>query len=282
MMPFSLNAGDIFPVAVRGWSIAAPTARYTPENLHEYIDGASELYISYGFVELLSCRYEKPGQPEMVVDFFDMGRPDQSFGIFAHSQEKPDQKFGQDSEYLDGSLRFWKGRFYVSLLCSPETTDSRDAVMELGRQLAERLPMASERPRILSLLPPPGLLPASIRFFFHHAWQNTYVFIASENILGIGPGCEAVLAKYAQGQERPVVLLVAYADRAAAQRAFAELSRSFGMPARGEKAIRLADKKFFVASLENKVIAAVWHGGGADKALALLSALRSRISATKG
>jgi hypothetical protein len=282
MMPFSLAAGDIFPVAVRGWSIAAPAAHYTPENLHEYIDGASELYISYGFVELVSCRYEKPGQPEMVVDFFDMGRPERAFGIFAHSQEKPEKTFGQDSEYLDGSLRFWKGRFYVSLLSSPETPDSRDAVMELGRQLAERLPFASERPRILSLLPPAGLLHASIRYFFHHAWQNTYVFIAGENILGIGPGCEAVLAKYAQGRERPVVLLVAYPDRDAARRAFSGLGRAFGMPTRSEKAIRLDDNKFFVASLDNKVVAAVWHGGGAKEALALLSAVRSRVSANEG
>jgi len=281
MMPLQGDDSDFFPAAVRGWTLAPEAEIYTPENLYEYIDGASELYISYGFEKLFTRRYLQAGQHEITVDLFDMGDFGNAFGIFAHSQEDPGKEIGQDSEYLDGLLRFWQGRYYVSLLCSPETPESRSALMELGRQLAERLPPATDRPGILSLLPQTGLLAASIRFFHHHAWQNTYVFISSENILGIGPESEAVLAKYDQGEHRPVVLLVLYPDSTIAERAFANLGRKFHLLAKGGEAVKLADKKYFAAGLEKRVVAAVWHGGGAKQALELLSAMRAKMTAFK-
>jgi hypothetical protein len=279
MMPQCDYAGDLFPAAVQGWILSAASDTYTPETLYQYIDGASELYISYGFVKLISRKYEKPGQPEIVIDFFDMGNAANAFGIFAHSQEKPQREIGQDSEYLDGLLRFWKGRFYVSLLCSPETPESRSVVMELGRCLAENILEAGTRPVVLDLLPVSRLVASSIRSFHHPAWQNTYVFISSENILEIGLQTEAVLTKYEQGEQRPVVLLVLYPDSNVAERAFANLSRTFHLPAKGGEAVKLADKKYFAACLEKRIVAAVWHGGGAEQALELLSAVRAKMTA---
>ncbi|HUU05165.1 MAG TPA: DUF6599 family protein [Patescibacteria group bacterium] len=278
MMPLQGNENGSFPVDVQGWTLAPEAETYTPENLYEYIDGAAELYISYGFEKLFTRRYQRADQPEITVDLFDMGGPGNAFGIFAHSQESPGKAVGRDSEYLDGLLRFWQGRYYGSLLCSPETPESRLALMELGRRLAENLPPDAGRPRSLSLLPLPGLLAGSIRYFHHPAWQNTYVFISAENILEIGPGCEAILAKYDQGGERPVVLLVLYPDRNIAERAFASLRNKFHLPAAGGEAVKLADEKYCAAALEKKVVAAVWHGGGPDPALRLLAALREKIA----
>jgi hypothetical protein len=279
MMPLSSSENNFFPAVVRGWVLTSEPEIYTPENLYEYIDGASELYISYGFGKLFTRRYLKSGQPDITVDLFDMGDAGSAFGIFAHSQENPGKEIGQDSEYLDGLLRFWQGRYYVSLLCSPETPESRLALMELGRRLSEKIPSAASRPRALSLLPPTGLLAASIRFFQHHAWQNTYIFVSSENVLDIGPDCEAILAKYDQGEQRPVVLLVLYADRAIAKRAFAGLCSLFNFPVNGGEAVESADNKYFAAVLEKRIVAAVWHGAGAEQALELLSALQKTMAA---
>jgi hypothetical protein len=272
---------EFFPSAVRGWALAPAGENYTPENLYLYIDGASELYISFGFTGLITRKYEKAGQPGIVVDFFDMGSPADAFGIFAHSQERPEKEIGQDSEYLDGLLRFWKGRFYVSLLCDHETPESRAAVMELGRILSGSITAKGERPVILDMLPGPGLLPSTIRYFHHHAWQNTYTFISAANILDIGPGREAVLAKYELGGQRPVVLLVLYPEASAAEQAFVSLKNKFNFQDRGGEAVKLQDGKYFAVGLEKTVVAAVWDGNGPGGALSLLSAIRAKISAFK-
>lgn len=279
MSPTTVGAEVLFPAAVQGWILAPLPESYTPENLYRYIDGASELYLSYGFVSLLSCRYQRQGQPEIVVDFFDMGSPGNAFGIFAHSQEKPEQTIGQDSEYLDGLLRFWKGRYYVSLLAAEVTAEAQTAVLTLGRSLAAAIPESGLRPRLLGALPDQGLVTASIRYFNHPAWQNSYVFIAAENILEIGPDCQAVLAKYEHERERPIVLLVLYADVATAQRAFAALRGKFLLPAAEDKAVKLAGERYLAAGLEKKALIAVWHVAGAAPALQLLSLLREKIAA---
>jgi len=281
MMTAEVADTDFFPGEVHGWSLAPEAAVYTPEDLYTYIDGASELYISFGFKKLATRRYAKKDWPEITVDLFEMSDAGSAFGIFAHSQEEPDQEVGRDSEYLDGLLRFWQGNYYVSLLCSPETPETRTALLALGRRLAQRLPRAGERPKALTLLPADGLISASIRYFRHHAWQNTYVFLHSENILEIGPDSEAILARYEQGAGRPVVLLVLHRDHAAAGRAFANLVRVFHLPADGGAAVQLGDNKYVAAALENGAVAVVWHGGGAARALALLAAVRAAISADK-
>lgn len=278
LMPARVDEAAIFPAVVRGWELAPAAETYTREDLHQYIDGASELYFSYGFRRLYTRHYEKEGQPEIVVDLFDMGDPGNAYGIFAHSQENPGLDIGQDAEYLDGLLRFWQGRYYASLLASPETPESRLAILELGRKLAGRLGPAAPRPAVLALLPPKGLIAPSVRYFRHPAWQNTYVFIAAENILGIGPDTQALLARYDQGEQRPVVMAVVYPDRAAAASAFADFRRVFKLPEDGAP-VQQADKKYLAALVEGNVVAAVWHGGGAAPALQLLAALRERIAA---
>jgi hypothetical protein len=281
MMPAQADENGLFPAAVRGWELAAASENYTADDLHQYIDGAAELYFSYGFRRLLTRRYQKAGQPEIVVDLFDMRDPGSAFGIFAHSQEHPGLDIGQDGEYLDGLLRFWQGRYYVSLLGSPENPELRLALLELGRKLADRLAPAAARPAALALLPQPGLIASSVRYFRHPAWQNTYVFIAAENILAIGPDTEALLARYEGGEGRPVVLWVLYPDPAAAGRSLAALAGRFGLPAGGRKAVRTADGKYFTAALQGNALAAVWHGDGAEQALDLLSAMLARWAEVK-
>ncbi len=93
---------------------------------------------------------------------------------------------------------------------------------------------------------------------------------------------EAVLAKYDQGEQRPVVLLVIYPDGMAADRALRQSGPRFpSAGGRGERRSSWTDKKYFAAGLENGVVAAVWHGGGAAQALALLAAVRAAIAAGK-
>ncbi len=282
MMTADDDNSGLFPSTVHGWTLAPDAESYSPEDLYRYIDGASELYISFGFKTLQSRRYLSDGWPEITVDLFDMGSSGNAFGIFAHGQENPDHEVGSDSEYLDGLLRFWQGECYVSILCSPETPESRTAVMALGRRIAKRLPPSGGRPAVLSVLPEEGLIAPSIRYFRHHAWQNTYQFVSSENILEIGPDCEAVLAKYDRGGQRPVVLLVVYPDATAAGRAFAGLRRIFRLSPEGDgTAVRLADKNYFAAGVETNAVAAVWHAGGAEQAIQMLSVLRERAAAQK-
>ncbi len=211
------------PETVERWS-KAEVATYVPDDLYRYINGGAELYISFRFETLVSQPYVRDDGAEIRLDIFDMGTPANAFGIFARSAEAVDEFVAPDveSEYAGGLLHFWKGPYYVSMLAYPETESRKTLVRRLAKDVAASIVEASPKPAIVSLLPPDFRVPHSTRYFFHHAWLNEYRFFADENLLEIGDGAEAVMARYrAAGTDGPTAVLVAvqYPDGAAAKAA---------------------------------------------------------------
>jgi hypothetical protein len=213
MMAMSETAPDFFgqlPGTIGDWRKAEKPAVYTPNDLFGYIDGGAELYISYNFRNALSLKYTKGEDNEITVDIFDMGSSFDAFGVFAHTRETIDARFGQGSEYAAGLLTFWKDRYYVSILAYPETEEKKRVVFDLGRAIAAAIKDEGPLPPILSLLPAENLVPESVHFFHHYIWLNSFYFISNENVLNITPGTPAVLAKYRAGGGTLFLLLVRY------------------------------------------------------------------------
>jgi hypothetical protein len=206
------------PAEVNGWKKSETMTLYTPDNLFKYIDGGAELYISYSFKQLLAQKYLKGDLPEITVDVFDMGSSYDAFGVFAHSRETLDTSIGDnvESEYSDGLVTFWKGRYYVSILAYPETEEKKETVLTLGRHIAGLIAEKSEKPPLIDRLPTPHLIKDSIRYFHHYIWLNSHYFISDQNILQIDENTEAVLARYKESGDSYYVLLVSYPDEAKA------------------------------------------------------------------
>jgi hypothetical protein len=188
----------LLPDIIEGWNVVENDHTYNPETLYDYIDGGAELYLSYGFNEVLSRRYTKYEQPDIVVDIFDMGTSHNAYGTFSHSRETLDSTFGQGSEYAEGLLLFWKDRYFISILTFPETVESKKAIFQLARIIEKAIPNEGPLPQILDILPQKSLVPESIRYFHHYIWLNSYYYVADQNILHIDEKTDALLAKYGE------------------------------------------------------------------------------------
>jgi len=219
-MPENINDFTrILPETIAGWKKADPPDFYTPANLSTYIDGGAELYISYDFRNALSVKYTDAARNEIAVDIFEMGSAPDAFGVFAHSRETIDDRFGQGCEYAAGLLTFWKDRYYVSILAYPETAEKRDVVFKLGRAIAGEIESDGPLPPIISLLPAENLLPETVRYFHHYIWLNSFYFVSNENVLNIGNDTPAALGKYQRNGAAFFLLLVRYPDAARAEAA---------------------------------------------------------------
>jgi hypothetical protein len=207
------------PLEVNGWKRPARPQVFDAKTLYDYIDGGAELYLSFGVQRVLAFFYQKGKDREIRVDVFDMGTSHNAFGIFSHDRERIETEVGQGSEYAAGLLTFWKDRYYVSVLGYPETDETKDLVHLLGRAVAALVPRDGPLPPVVGLLPKAHLMPASVRYFRHHVWLNSAVVVAHDNLLGIGKGTEAALARYAPPQGKHVLVLVEYADQKAAETA---------------------------------------------------------------
>ena len=138
---------------------------YTPDNLWEYIDGAAESYLSYGFQALRFCDLSGDGLT-VTVHVYDMGSRLNAFGIY--DMERPDGTprlaVGAEAVVLPPyQCLLLKDRYYVKIdAFEGEITEA------VGKQLleavAEALPGADGFPEALVWLPVEGKVPDSEGF----------------------------------------------------------------------------------------------------------------------
>ena len=63
------------------WKKEEKITRFIPENLFNYINGGSELFLEFGFKELLVQNYRKAEQ-EIGIDLYKMENPEAALGIY--------------------------------------------------------------------------------------------------------------------------------------------------------------------------------------------------------
>ena len=71
---------------------------YNRDTIYKHINGGAELYLAYGFKEVLVRKYLGPNNIEMVLDIYDMGNSMDAFGVFSTEREDDEAGVGQDSE----------------------------------------------------------------------------------------------------------------------------------------------------------------------------------------
>jgi hypothetical protein len=273
MNPDISDFSQILPEDIEDWE-SFEAGLYDQNNLYDYIDGGAELYLSYGFQRLLSRKYTKAGQPHIILDIFDMGNSWNAFGIFSHSREEEDNVFGQGSQSGAGFLMFWKDKYYISILASPETEDSKNVIVRLAELIDNAIPEEGPLPTIISSLPEKSLIGKSIKYFKHHVWLNTYYFVADQNVFHIGEETEAVLAKYQYPDYQAILLLVSYPDETQALKAYKSFFQ-YILPDKSVKSVvQLEDGKWAACRQEKHFLRAVFNAQSTEDALYLIKSAK--------
>ena len=272
----------LLPAEIHGWKAISKDSIYNRTTLYDYIDGGAELYLSYGFKEVINRIYRKQGQPDIVVDIFDMTTSRNAFGVYSQSLETVDKSFGQGSQVLKGLLLFWKDHYYVSILAHPETDESKKALLGLAATTDSSITREGPLPDILNLLPEKSLVRESIRYFRHPAWLNAHYFIADHNLLHIDDTTEALLAKYGEGQKRSILLLVQYPGDQASQQAYRDFVKSYLPNVSGKEAVQIEDGTWTACKLSGDLLMVVFNAAQAEDASLLLEAVETNQQKRKG
>jgi hypothetical protein len=231
-MPTETHPHDLalfLPDSVLDWHPAEHDREFNKENLYGYINGGAELYLSYGFIGGLHREYFNQSADMISIDIFDMAEAKNAFGVFGHSRETDEQEYGQGSQDYGDAIIFWKGRYYVSISSRGADESLYEAITALAEQVDTAILSAGDLPSVIKILPRDNLLPESLLYFNHSAWQNFYSFIHSENILNIDSRSDAVLAKYQTREGRMSVALISYPSTAEAEEALRSFSAATGI-----------------------------------------------------
>ncbi len=262
------------PKQIAGWTAEPADRLYDPTTIFEYIDGAGEVYRAYNMRSCLSRRYENPQGPAIVLDIFDMGSPDDAFGVFTHDADGEVVPIGQDGRFRPGWLNFWKHRYFVSVYAEEETQAAAEAVKELGRRVASGIPQEGKRPKIVDLLPADGLDSKRIRYLHHPVVLNYHYYLSDENILNLTPETEAVLADYQRGEQHSRLLLINYPNQREAETAFTGFRRSYLPDADLSGTARLENQKWASAQIRDRLLIIVLEADSRRLAEALSLAVK--------
>jgi hypothetical protein len=142
---------------VEGWRLAGKYYHYLPDNLYNYINGAADLFNSYGFVRLTGVEYVSGKDDSVTVDIYDMGNKLNAFGVYQSKRdpEKKPLKIGTGAFGGKEYVFLYKDRLYVEIKAFLSGDTNKDVIITMARKLASRMAGDSAPPSELNLLPDP-------------------------------------------------------------------------------------------------------------------------------
>lgn len=174
-LAFPAMAGSLAPASdlksllpqVSGWKFQEEPQLYSPGTLFEYIDGASEAYLSYDFKELVVAQYQKDEtETTLTLEIYDMGLPLNAFGIFSSERypDNPDVNVGNAGYLEEEVLNFISGSYYVKLICYNGGEKTADYLRQFAGQVESRIKDKGSLPEVFRLFPPEGRVKNSEKF----------------------------------------------------------------------------------------------------------------------
>ncbi len=130
---------------------------FLPENLWDFINGAADTYLSYGFVDLHVAEYKK-GKNVIKLEIYRHSDHTLAFGIYS-TERSPSFRFmnlGAQGYYADGAINFYKGNYYVKIRTYSKNEKTLKSAESLALKVATMLEGNSKMPSVLSLFPEVG------------------------------------------------------------------------------------------------------------------------------
>lgn len=158
LMAGSMAAADpVFP-EIPGWRLNGLPVVYTPANLWDFIDGAAELYLIYGFNELQVGEYRRGDGVEVRAELYRHLDAASAFGIYAseRSAELAAVAAGGEGYEAEGILNFVEDRFYVKLSTQAKRPLSEAVLREVASHIDTHLGSRNSLPEGLLRLPEAG------------------------------------------------------------------------------------------------------------------------------
>ncbi len=264
------------PDQIGDWARQDAPERYDRETIFDYIDGAGEVYRSYGFSNVFIARYARAGTPEISLELFDMGTPEDAYGVFSYAREQEEPGIGGGFERKGRVLCFWQDRFYVCVAADDGSEDSQTLLEDFARVFSQQLPASVARPAMVDLLPSEGLVAHSDRFFHLHQSLNYHYYVARENVLNLTSETDAVLARYAPGST--YLVIVRYGSEADAVGAHASFREQYLQDSTNE-AVAIESDKYVSTGVVNRFVVVVLDADSETAAADLKRVTMHRITA---
>jgi hypothetical protein len=241
----------VFP-QLKGFKIKTEYPVYLPDNLWDFIDGAADTYLSYGFADLHVAEYKK-GKAGIKLEIYRHGDNTLAFGIYS-SERSPSYRFvnlGAQGYISDGVINFFKGNYYVKIRTYSKKEKVLQAEESLANRVAGMLSGETAMPELLSKFPSEGKK------------LNEETFI-NESVLGHSFLNKAFRVPYQVGTDEFVI----YISEGSSPEATKKTAETY-IASTGITPVGTGDSKFMLMDGYNGTIFLAWK----DKTMVMISGL---------
>jgi hypothetical protein len=208
-----------------------------------------------------------------------MASPEDAYGVFSFERQDEDIGIGQGSEFGEGLLRFWKGKYFVSIYADGGGVEVESGILTMGRTTADSIQEMGPEPKLVHFIPGKnlGLVDRSVCYLRSHVLLNQRFFIAHQNILNLSRRTEAVLAQYTQEKQKVHLLLIRYPSVKEAKDAYQSFMGAYLPDTGGKGRLKTEDQKWTTARQRGEVVIVVLGAPTTADAEALLKATEEKL-----
>ena len=213
------------------WIQSRAPSTYEGKTLYRDRAASPDLYHAYGFERQAEVEYETPlfgSKPLILVEIFDMGTPENAFGIY-NFHTYPQMKFewvGSKAMLSGDYLRFSKGKYFIQIEGYELATGIRECMVTLAKIIAAEIRDPSTEPQILALLPSSNKVNGSVKLFSSNwALRQTYSTLPV-NIPQLTDTALGISARYRENTkstnwvDAQIVFIIRFADPSTAESAY--------------------------------------------------------------
>ena len=210
----SLSLTDVLPgtdAKIPGWMPVGDAQTFSAENLYDLVDGQADAFFAYGFEQVAVRSYEDADGAILRLEVWQLEAPADAYGLFSTYRAGTPVEMGNEGDADPGRrLDFWQNRYFVRAFALQPLPEAD--VWTFAEAVASALPGGGKRPILVDRLPSDGLVERSAVFFHQEISIQSYIWLGGENLLGLSPDTNGVLARYELADGTAMLLLVEYPD----------------------------------------------------------------------
>ena len=152
-----LDLASVLPASgeAAGWTRKGDPQLFKGKDLFTYNDGGADIYIEYGFRQLVVQDYENALHQTTTLEIFEMADAAAAFGIFTFKSSAGGTAItlGQGGRLEDYYLNFWKGPVLVTVTGFDDSPASLEGVRRVAGATDRKLALLGERPALAAAFP---------------------------------------------------------------------------------------------------------------------------------
>lgn len=216
--------------AISNWTPAEEARLYNRDNLFDMVDGQADAFFVYGFEQVTTQRYQNGEDTSLEVALWQLATSADAYGLFTSGRAGEPVMIcpataSEGCREADSDpgrrLAFWQDRYYIQVYGRQPVPEAD--LQAFAQAVSAALPAGGEPPALVNRLPQDHLTERGFIFFHEELSIQNEIWLGGENILGLSPQTNGLLARYELAETPVYLLLIEYGEAQAASAGLAAL-----------------------------------------------------------